>query len=347
MSKVALRRVTPVSREGVERALCSALDLVAPSEAEIGTDALLKLNAMSDELFPGRNTSPWVLEATLAAIRDRYPRARLAIVDTDVAGSRQFARACKNWGYDEIASRFGVEIRNLSSMPTVRLQTGNPVVPAVDLPKMVIDASAIINLPVLKTHVLTGITCALKNHWGLLPRVRYQFHPVVHDVIAEINRQIKQTALTIVDATVCMEGSGPKTGTPRIANLLMAGQDRVAVDAAALALIGMPPEMALHVDRAAAAGVGSTAFEFVGDAPEPLHFALPKESKDVVSWLEKRIRGLPVIGPAFYWPGVAPLLGQIGTQYNRFIWMNIHGRKHVEAFRHHPDYGPQFGSPGA
>ncbi len=342
MNRVSFKRVGDVTRDGIERALRAVLEPVAPAESAIGGDALFKLNAMSDELFPGRNTSPWVVDAMLAILRERYPRARWTIVDTDVAGSRQFERACRNWGYDVIARRHGVEIQNLASAPTVRIETANPAVPVVELPKRVVEASAIVNLPVLKTHVMTGITCGLKNHWGLLPRMRYRFHPVVHDVIAEINRQIPNTLLTVVDGTVCIEGAGPKTGTPRVANVLLAGRDRVAIDTAVLRFIGMDPRLAPHVALAEAAGVGSSAFEFVGDAFAPEPFDLPKESNDVVSWLEKRIRRLPVIGPAFYWPPVAEVLGLIGTRYNKHVWMNVHGKKHVSAMRRHPQHGPQY-----
>jgi len=346
VSVVAFKRVTLVTREGVEQAVRSLVENVAPTEDDLGADVLVKLNAMSDELFPGRNTSPWVLDAALATLRERYPRARWTIIDTDVAGSRQFQRACKSWGYDAIARRHAVEIRNVSTAPTVRVRTSNPRVPEIDLPRLVADASAIVNLPVLKTHVLSGITCALKNHWGLLPRIRYQFHPVLHEVIAEINRQIRNTVLNIVDGTICIEGSGPKTGVPRVANVLFASRDRVAVDAAVLDFIGMDPNMAPHVARAEELGVGSTRFEIVGDPYARQPFALPKQSSDVVSWLETRIRGLPLVGPVFYWPPISQVLGRIGTQYNKRVWMNLQGYKHVDAIRRHPQYGRQFESLG-
>ncbi|HEX4446469.1 MAG TPA: DUF362 domain-containing protein [Polyangiaceae bacterium] len=347
MSSVAFKRVTEVTRDGVERALRDVIAPVAPGAETMGSNALVKLNAMSDELFPGRNTSPWVLDAMLVILRERYPRTRWTIVDTDVAGSRQFERACKNWGYDEIARKHGIAIENLASGETVPIKTGNPVVPAIELPKRVLDASAIVNLPVLKTHVMTGITCALKNHWGLLPRMRYQFHPFVHDTIAEINRQITNTVLTVVDGTVCIEGAGPKTGAPRVANVLLAGRDRVAIDSAVLRFIGMNPRMAPHVKLAETAGVGSTEFELVGDpfAPEP--FDLPREADDVVSWLERRIRRLPVIGRVSYWPPLAEVLGLIGTKYNKHVWMRVHGKKHVDAMRQHPEHGPQYATLGS
>jgi hypothetical protein len=209
----------------------------------------------------------------------------------------------------------------------------------------VLDASSIINVPVLKTHVLSGITCALKNHWGLLPRARYRLHPIISEVIATINAVIRQTVLNVVDATVCIEGAGPKTGVPKIAGALFASRDRVAIDSSILTFIGMPPEMAPHVARAAEMGVGTTQYELDGDPFVPCPFALPVQSHDLVSMLEGRIRSIPVVGKIAYAPPVARVLGMIGTHYNRVVWMNIHGRRHIDAIRGDKDYGAEF-SPG-
>jgi uncharacterized protein (DUF362 family) len=343
VSKVVFVRVARGTLGEIERSLERALAPIALTEAEVGERALLKLNAMSDELFPGRNTSPWVVDAMLGWLRSRFPRAGFRLVDTDVAGARQFARACENWGYGEIAKRHGVPIVNLSHLPVVTVKTASATVPTLDLPALVMDASSIINVPVLKTHVLSGITAALKNHWGLLARVRYRFHPVLAEVIAVMNRAIPQTVLNVIDATVCIEGSGPKTGVPRIANALFASRDRVAVDAAALDFIGMPRTMAPHVSRAEELGVGTTRYELEGDPFVPEQFALPVQADDLVSLLEQRIRSLPVLGAIAYAPPVARVLGMIGTQYNKRVWMNLHGRAHIAAIRRHPDYGVEFG----
>jgi uncharacterized protein (DUF362 family) len=346
VSKVVFTRVARGALDEIERSLERALSGIPLSEEEVGERSLVKLNAMSDELFPGRNTSPWVVDAVLGWLRSRYPRTAFRLVDTDVAGSRQFARACETWGYTEIAARHGVSIENLSHAPTVNVATESALVPALDLPRAVVEAASIINVPVLKTHVLSGITCALKNHWGLLPRVRYRYHPVLSEVIAAINQAIPQTVLNVVDATIGIEGSGPKTGVPRIANALFASRDRVAIDAAALDFIGMPRAMAPHVARAAELGVGSLDYELAGDPFVPEPFALPVQAEDLVSLLEKRIRGIPVLGPIAYAPPVARVLGMIGTQYNKRVWMNLHGQRHRGAIYRHPEYGLQFRADG-
>ena len=244
-SQVVFKQLASPGPDSIREAIGDIIDRLGLSSELIGKRSLLKINAMSDELFPGRNTSPWVLDGALSELQSRFAGTDFLIVDADVAGSRQFDRACEQWGYRAIARRRDVRILNLSEAPVVAVPTSNPCCPSLEFPEIVLKADSIINLPVVKTHVLTGISCALKNHWGLLPRLRYQYHPFVHEVIAEINRQIQHTIATIVDGTICIEGSGPKTGVPRVCNVLFAGRDRVAVDAAVLDFIGMDPGLRL------------------------------------------------------------------------------------------------------
>jgi uncharacterized protein (DUF362 family) len=341
-SQVIFKRLVCPGPDSIREAIADIIDRLGLTSKIVGSRSLLKINAMSDELFPGRNTSPWVLEGALSGLQARFPGTEFVIVDGDVAGSRQFNRACERWGYLAIAKRRDVQVVNLSGLPVVPVPTSNPCCRALELPQLVLEADSIINLPVVKTHVLTGISCALKNHWGLLPRLRYQYHPVVDEVIAEINRQIRHTVATIADGTICMEGSGPKTGVPRVCNVLLAGRDRVAVDAAVLNFIGMDPALAAHVKKAEEKGVGQMAFEIVGDALVRMPFQMPRKSSDVVSQIETTLRNMPGLGPLLYRPHIARVLGFTGTQYNRLVWMNLVGKKHLARLEHHPYYAHEF-----
>jgi uncharacterized protein (DUF362 family) len=347
-SHVIFKRIATPGSESIREAIAEIIDRLGLESEIVGKRSLLKINAMSDELFPGRNTSRWVLDGALSGLQSRFPGTEFLIVDADVAGSRQFDRACEHWGYRAIARHRDVPIVNLSRSPVVMVSTSNPCCPSVEFPQIVLEADSIINLPVVKTHVLTGISCALKNHWGLLPRLRYQYHPVVDEVIGEINRQIRHTVATIADGTICMEGSGPKTGVPRVCNVLIAGRDRVAVDAAVLDFIGMEPALASHVKKAEEKGVGQMAFEIIGDELVRVPFQMPRKSADVVSQIESTLRNVPGLGPLLYRPQIARVLGFTGTQYNRLVWMNLVGKKHLARLEHDPHYGHQFwGEPQA
>jgi uncharacterized protein (DUF362 family) len=342
MSLVGFKQITEPSQRAIASAMGKLFDLAPLNTGQLGQTCLVKLNAMSREVLPGRNTSPWFLAAVLENLRQRFPDLTLILADTDVAGYPQFGDACRNWGYNKIAARFGLEIVNLGRDQALPVATGNPEVPEVHLPRTLELVDSIINLPVIKTHVLTGITCCLKNHWGLMPTFRYQHHVRVNQVIAEINRQVKKTVYNLVDGTVCIEGPGPKTGKPKVCSVVMAGADRVALDSAVLDFMDMPREMAPHVALAAEYGVGSLEYEIAGDEFTPQPFERPAVSGDLVSMLERTLRGVPLVGGLFYHPWVAPFLGLVGTKYNELVWFRRFGVPYQAEVLANPHYGQEF-----
>jgi uncharacterized protein (DUF362 family) len=338
---VVFKKVGSATAAGVRAAVETVL-ADAGLESLAGKRIFLKINAMSREVLPGRNTSPWVLDAVLAYLRARVSGLELMVGDADAAGFRQLHDAWRNWGYAEIARRYQARLVNLSDEEFVPVAIESPLCSSLELPRVVMEADAILNLPVLKTHVLTGITGCLKNHWGLLPRLRYQHHVHVAEFIAEINALIRQTVYNLVDATVAIEGSGPKTGRPRTCGVIVGGSDRVAVDAALLAFMSLPEDLAPHVALSERRGVGTRAFQVAGDGFAPVRFEPPSVGKDVVSLLERMLRGLPVLGPHFYHPRVASVLGLVGTKYNELVWFRLVGRRLVREFLENSAYRAEF-----
>lgn len=314
--------------EEIEDIVEDILNRTGLSSHDLGAHCLLKINAMSREVLPGRNTSPWILEAVVKILKTSFPGTKFIIGDSDVAGYRQFEDACINWMYTKIAEKHGIEIVNLSTDDFVQQKTESPLFPVLSVPETVLTVDSIINLPVIKTHVLSGLTCCLKNHWGLLPRCRYKYHTRVSETIAEINRLFRKTRLNIADGTVCIEGSGPKTGNPVVCSAIFGGTDRVAVDSAVLDFMGFPLEFAPHVQMSHQKGIGTLTYEIIGDEFRPQGFSPPVPGRDFVSALERTLRRIPVLGELLYTQQIAYILGFIGTKYNEIVWFNIHGKKY-------------------
>jgi uncharacterized protein (DUF362 family) len=342
MSQVVFRNISHPSVEELTKVVDYILLKTKLNEQKVGRKCLIKINAMSREVMPGRNTSPWLLEAVVISLKAHFPKTTFILGDSDVAGFPQFDDACRNWGYADIAKRHNLKIVKLSDDEYLSRTTNNPICPQIDFPKTVLNADSIINLPVVKTHVLTGITCCLKNHWGMLPRFRYQFHPHVDKVIAEINSQIRSTILNIVDGTICIEGAGPKTGKTKVCSVVFAGTDRVATDQAVLDFMKMPNKLAPHIKFCEKKGIGSTKYTIIGDPFKPQPFEQPTGG-DLVSSLEKKIRAIPILGKQFYRPSIANHLGRIGTKYNELVWFNLHGKKYARAILDTP-YSKEFKS---
>ncbi len=119
----------------------------------------------------------------------------------------------------------------------------------------VLDVDVIVNLPKLKTHGLTTITCAVKNLFGLVPGLdKSQWHlkapgrKEFGELMLDLNEALlygmgsPKPMLHLVDAVVGLEGNGPgASGTPRKIGAILAGTSAVATDFVAADLIGFDP----------------------------------------------------------------------------------------------------------
>lgn len=105
------------------------------------------------------------------------------------------------------------------------------------------QADRLINLPVVKHHALSHLTCGLKNHLGLLGGNRGRLHQEIHTSMVDLAAAFRPT-LTVVDATRVMLRNGPTGGRLedlRDVGLVAAGSDPVACDAWAARLLGLDP----------------------------------------------------------------------------------------------------------
>ncbi len=130
-----------------------------------------------------------------------------------------------------------------------------------------------INIPKMKTHMMTGVTLSLKNQKGLLLlgdkkkfHLGYDGDSTLHKCITEFGNVI-QPELNIVDATTALEGTGPAmlpTGQTamRVLDLCIGGRDMVEVDNACCTIMGVPLTEALHIpERDVTLATGSLPLE--------------------------------------------------------------------------------------
>ena len=111
----------------------------------------------------------------------------------------------------------------------------------------ILDADVIINLPKLKTHVMTSYTGAVKNLFGVIPgNHKAELHFRLDDrtafcsMLLDLCERVAPT-LSIMDAIVGMEGNGPTSGTDRFMGLVMASADPYALDMVGCSVIGYDP----------------------------------------------------------------------------------------------------------
>lgn len=140
----------------------------------------------------------------------------------------------------------------------------------------ILQEARLINLPVLKTHVVSRMSLGMKNVMGLLPRPdRRAMHTLGIDrCIVDMNLGIRP-ALTIVDGSVGQDGEGPLYGEAAHLNVLVAGRESLAVDLACCELVGIDPRQVPHL-RLALKQMGRPAWTPVGEPMEVIkQFRLP------------------------------------------------------------------------
>lgn len=162
-----------------------------------------------------------------------------------------------------------------------------------------LEAESIVQTCGLKTHAYGGhFTLSLKNAVGMVPRTGYPYMNELHgspyqrQMIAEINVSYSPD-LIVLDGVEAFVRGGPDRGTRADAGVMLAGDDRVAIDAvgvAILRLLGTTPEVSRgpifgqeQIARAVELGLGvrsPTQIELVTGDPESNAFA--QRVKDVL-----------------------------------------------------------------
>lgn len=155
------------------------------------------------------------------------------------------------------------------------------------MPRFMQDA-CLINLPVLKTHVVSTMTLSMKNIMGILPRPdRRAMHTFgIAQSIVDMNRGIKPD-LTIVDGSVGQDGEGPLYGDKADLQVLVAGRDSLAVDLVCCQIVGVKPRDVPHL-KLALAQLGKPAWTLAGDNVGVIkQFRLPQQKPlyQFIFWL--------------------------------------------------------------
>ncbi len=191
--------------------------------------------------------------------------------------------AYERCGFASVARELGIELNLDTSTTTVSAAQGLRI-RNTEMLKPAVEADVLINLPKLKTHGLTTMTCAVKNMFGMIPGMqKIEFHmrsPEVDGFCAMLVdvANLASPELTIVDAVIAMEGEGPSGGNPRQVGLVIAGEDMHAVDTFAAEIMGLDVSDVPTLRLAREAGMGPDSPDqllVLGARLEPQSFLLP------------------------------------------------------------------------
>lgn len=347
MSEVALARVKH-EKDGVYKAVQRALGLINYQRYLEGSSLFIKTNLIWNQLVPGACISPFFHDAILREVTKLFG-GKIYVGDADLASEKQCKEAARVWGLIDLCKEYGVEFVNLSDDQQETIDLHGKVLGKVEASKKLLEADSIIQLAPLKTHCLSTITCALKGHWGLISRSRHNWHLVLDEAISDIVSYFKnKVIITCVDGTIAMEGQGPKTGRPKITDLLLAGRDPVAIDTVASKVMGFDPYKIGHIIEAERRGLGQMRYKLVGDPFPTFNFELPNYKNHPVFNFELFFRRIPVLRSILFKTPIFSIPAKIAVWYNvNVFYFGNHffggqGKKWLEEILLQPFYGEEF-----
>jgi len=227
--------------EGVRK----AIELLRPLSISFkGSHVLVKPNICSP--FPPEETPsithPDVIGALVRYLKEEGAR-KVSIGDEPVWGLK--SRLCyEKSGVMEVVKREGGELayfdegkRITKKVPQGRIYS------SVSIPALLDKVDILINVPKMKTSIMTLMSLCLKNLFGLVPfRDRKRFHRGIDLSYALIDiAKVVKPHLNLIDGIVAMEGMGAHSGTPFSLGLLIGSQDMVAADIVGTQVMGFNP----------------------------------------------------------------------------------------------------------
>lgn len=199
----------------------------------------------------GATTHPEVVEGLLQYLQE-HGFHNVVIMEGSWVGEKT-EHAFRECGYRELAVRYGAEL----------IDTQKEKAKAVDCAGMelhicqcVFGVDYMINVPVMKGHCQTRITCALKNMKGLIPNgEKRRFHAMgLHKPIAHLAAGIRQDFI-LVDS-ICGDLNFEDGGNPTVMNRIFAAADPVLCDAYVCRLMGYRTEEVPYIGLAEKLGTG-------------------------------------------------------------------------------------------
>ncbi|MCD6204204.1 MAG: DUF362 domain-containing protein [Candidatus Marinimicrobia bacterium] len=224
---------------------------------EKGDYVMIKPNMSWDRRPEYAATTNPELVAAVVTICLKAGAKKVLIVDHTCNDAR---RSYKNSGIQDMAGDAGAEVRFVrdSHYVDAEIPKGTSI-NRWPIHKEVFRVDKLINMPILKHHSLSGLTIGFKNMMGLIGGNRGRIHRPFSERIVDINRAIIPD-LTIVDAIRVLRRNGPSGGSLQDVdelNTLIAGTDRVLVDAWSARIFGTDPNTLEYLTLAHAAGMGN------------------------------------------------------------------------------------------
>jgi uncharacterized protein (DUF362 family) len=197
----------------------------------------VKPNLSHPEYVPGVVTNPALTYELVSLLRDE---AEEVVVGESDGFNYPCRLAFEKTGTEIAVKKAGGTVVNLSEDKVVEVKfQSNGALKRLFLPKTLLDADAVVDLSLMKTHEFTRYSGAIKNLFGCVPsNRRIYLHPYLPEVLYRLYVLLKPQ-LTVMDARVGIEGNGPTKGNPVKMDLILTSNCALATDIIAAKIMGL------------------------------------------------------------------------------------------------------------
>jgi len=273
------------------RLALQSLDLTAVR----GRQVLLKPNAgRVASAGSGVTTHPEVVAAAIDTFRKAG--AEVAVGESPIMGVK-VSQAFASSGIASVADERNCQLIDMDRRPFVELPVPEGrVIRGIKVCPEVLEFDFVVSIPVMKMHMHTGATLAVKNMKGclwrrskvelhMLPPVEGSDDKPIDVAIADMS-SVLRPHLALIDGTVGMEGLGPSAGQAKALDVVVASADAFAADAVACQLMGTEANRVPHLRFGAARGYGVIDLDRLTVAPANWRewispFARPPENLEI------------------------------------------------------------------
>jgi len=233
-------RVSLIKTSDRQSGIKRAIDLLNINPVK-DKNVLLKPNFNTADPFPGSTHNDTLINLILHLKK----MGAKGIIIGERSGPPDTADVLKDKGIYDICKKLGVGLINFEELPSDQWVKIKPKESHWNdgfyVAKPVIDSECIVSTCCLKTHGYGGVfTMSLKLSVGVTHKKNMtELHTSFRSMkkmIAEIN-QAYNPSLILLDAIEAFTDGGPARGTRKKADVIIAGTDRIAIDAVGIAIL--------------------------------------------------------------------------------------------------------------
>lgn len=205
------------------------------------------------------NTNPGVVEAVIKKMRKADPKeiivAEAAAIGCDTMECLEISgikKAAEEAGADRI-----IDIKKEKDLIKMPVRDASSDIKKFLLPRFLVEAEHIVNIPIFKSHCSMVFTCALKNLKGVVQdKAHYQMHQTnLAEAMLDLWTVIKPD-LMIADLIRPAEGFGPHYASPVDFGCIAASKDPIALDATVCRMVGLDMDKVHFFSMAKDRGIG-------------------------------------------------------------------------------------------